>query len=96
MSEISSKTTVQRRSDLLANDVSESETVMLDITAGSYYGLRDVSKAIWDRLAAPVSVDELCEDLMAEFDVDRPTCERETIGFLNQLRERGLVVITGA
>lgn len=94
MTTISLNARVQRRDNLLANDVSESETVMLDITAGSYYGLRDVSKAIWDQLASPVTVEVLCERLMTQFEVDPETCQRETIAFLEQLRERGLVVVT--
>lgn len=92
MAAISTETTVHRRNDLLANEMSESETVMLDIDAGSYYGLRDVSKAIWDHLAAPMTVTTLCERLMSEFDVDADTCRRETLTFLQTMAARGLVV----
>lgn len=65
---------------------------MLDIAAGSYFGLRDVSKAIWDHLESPVTVEVLCERLMTEFDVDLETCRRDTIAFLAKLGERELIV----
>ncbi|WP_432557731.1 PqqD family peptide modification chaperone [Granulicoccus sp. GXG6511] len=94
MSDISLKTQVHRRADVLANDVSESETVMLDISGGSYYGLRDVGKAIWDHLATPMTVDRLCERLRGEFDVDVDTCHQETIAFLEKLQDRGLLVVS--
>jgi hypothetical protein len=92
MTSISADTVVQRRSDLLANDLSATETVMLDVAGGSYYGLRDVSKAIWDNLESPVTVDALCERLEKQFDVDPETCRRETTAFLEKLYERGLIV----
>ena len=94
MSEISPDTVVQRRGDLLANEVSPTETVMLDVVGGTYYGLKDVAKAIWDRLESPISVHELCETLASEFEVDPEICRRETIVFLETLEGRGLVVLS--
>jgi hypothetical protein len=85
--------TVRRREDLLANDLSDSETVMLDMSAGTYFGVRDVGKVIWDRLSSPMTLDGLCESLVLEFDVDEPTCRRETRAFLEQLDERGLLEV---
>jgi hypothetical protein len=85
---------VQRRGDLLANDLSETETVMLDVAGSSYYGLKDVGKVIWDQLESPMNLDELCERLLTQFGVDRDTCRRETAAFLETLYERGLIVVT--
>jgi hypothetical protein len=85
---------VQRRGDLLANDLSATETVMLDVPASSYYGLKDVGKAIWDHLESPMTVEALCERLLTEFDVDPETCRKETAAFLKTLFERGLIVVT--
>lgn len=92
MAAISADTVVQRRGDLLANDLSATETVMLDVAGGSYYGLKDVGKAIWDNLESPLTVDALCDRLVTEFDVDPETCRRETTVFLEKLHERGLIV----
>lgn len=85
---------LQRRHDLLANDLSESETVMLDIAGGNYYGLRDVGKAIWSHLQSSVTIDALCERLMEQFEVEPDVCRKETIAFLEKLHERGLIVVT--
>jgi hypothetical protein len=84
---------VQRRSHLLENELSESEAVMLDIESGTYFGLRDVAKAIWDRLEQPVSVSDLCLQLMAEFEVDPSTCRRDVDVFLSDLSAKGLLDI---
>lgn len=94
MTNFSSDTTVQRREDLLANDLSSSEIVMLDVAEGTYYGLKDVGKLIWSHLESPIKVDELCDRLMDEFDVDPDVCRRETVAFLESLDERGLVILS--
>jgi hypothetical protein len=87
----SDDTVVKRREDLLANNLSETEAVVLDVDAGSYFGLRSVGKAIWDHLEEPVTVGALCERLREQFDVDPETCLRETTAFLEVLHERGLI-----
>jgi hypothetical protein len=94
MTAISANALVQRRADLLANDLSASETVMLDVAGGSYYGFKDVGKAIWGQLEEPVTVSTICERLMTEFDVDDETCRTETTAFLEHLLERGLIMVT--
>lgn len=94
MTAISPDALVQRRGDLLANDLSTTETVMLDVTQGSYYGLKDVGKAIWDQLEEPIAVSVVCDRLGVQFDVDAETCRIETVAFLEHLLERGLIVVT--
>ena len=94
MTTIAADTIVQRRPDLLANELSESETVILDVDGGVYYGLKGVGKAIWDHIEAPVRVDALCERLSTLFEVDPETCRRETTAFLETLRDRGLIDAT--
>ena len=91
---ISDDTIVQRRADLLANDLSERETVILDVDGGFYYGLKDVGKAIWDHIESPVSVHALCERLSEQFDVDPETCRAETTAFLQRLHDRGIIDAT--
>lgn len=93
MSGFDAETLVHRRNDLLANDLSPTETVMLDVAGGSYYGLKDVGKAIWDHLETPVTVERLCEMLIDQFEVDADMCRRETTAFLEKLHERGLIIV---
>jgi hypothetical protein len=93
MSAIPSTAVVQRQSHLLANELSDSEAVMLDIESGTYFGLRDVAKAIWDRLEQPIRVEDLCSRLVAQFEVDPATCRREVDAFLLDLYTKGLLEV---
>jgi len=96
MSGISSVSLIRRRGRPLTNELSETETVMLDIEGGRYFGLRDVGKAIWEALEEPITVDAICADLMQRFEVDEDTCRREVGAFLKQLHEQDLIEVRDA
>jgi hypothetical protein len=93
---ISSDALVSRRSQPLTNDLSQTETVMLDIERGTYFGLQDVGKAIWEALEEPTTIDAICADLVEQFEVDVDTCRREVGSFLSQLQEHELVEVRDA
>lgn len=71
----------------------DKEMVMLDLELGQYFGLDDIAAVIWQRLAAPVRVVDLCAQLMEQYDVDEATCRVDTLAFLNDLHAAGLVEI---
>jgi predicted phage gp36 major capsid-like protein len=69
------------------------EIAMLDIESGSYYILDDVAAFVWERLAAPATLAELCGALQTRFDVTPAQCEADLRPFLQALHEKGLVRI---
>jgi hypothetical protein len=93
---ISSDALVSRRDHPLTNDLSDTETVMLDIERGTYFGLQDVGKAIWEALAMPTTIDAICADLTERYDVDVDTCRQEVRAFLDQLHEQDLIQVNNA
>ena len=94
MSELASlETVIARRADLMTSDLSETELVMLNIERGAYYGMADTAKAIWNHIDAPRSVSDVCARLRTQFAVDRETCERETLAFVNEMLKYDLVRI---
>lgn len=91
MNDISTNSIIVRRDTVIGNDLSETETVMLDIDRGTYFGVKDVGKAIWDQLTVPCTFDDVCTTLRQQYDVDDETCRREVADFISYLVERGLV-----
>jgi Coenzyme PQQ synthesis protein D (PqqD) len=90
MKEISSTSKICLCTDLQAMEVDDA-TVIANGRAGDCYGLELISRRIWQLLYRPTTVAELCEALLREYDVDRETCEREVLEFLNDSRVEGLV-----
>ena len=92
MSGLSQNSQVQRNPKLLANQM-DGEIVMMSIDNGEYYGLDEVGSRIWELMETPVTVHNLVEQLMNEFDVDYDDCLRDTQEFLEDLLEKDLVLV---
>lgn len=72
-----------------------SEKVMLNIENGKYYNLGEIGGDIWELIDKPILVDELINDIMAKYDVNKEKCEEEVISFLESMyKERLVRVIT--
>jgi hypothetical protein len=90
MKRITSTSKISLRPSLQAMDVDDA-TVIANGSGGDCYGLELISRRIWQLLDRPTMVAELCEALLREYDVDRETCEREVLEFLNDSNFEGLI-----
>ena len=69
----------------------DGEIVVLDTEASKYLAGNRTAGALWPRLVAGATRDELIEALVARFDVDAETASRDLDAFLRSLEERGLI-----
>ena len=84
------QTRIKRSDRPLTSSVAD-ELVMFDTEKGKYYGLNDIATEIWNILDEPVTVEELCEALTAEFEVSEEECREDLLTFLPKLLEKGLI-----
>ena len=71
------------------------EKVMLGLHTGKYYNLGKVGGRIWELLSEPIAVSRLIDELVQEYEIDRPACEREVAEFLQQLHREALIEACG-
>jgi len=90
MNEITLGATVVRSNDVLVSPVDD-ELVMMDLERGMYYALNATGADIWARLAQPVAVADLCDQLMQKYEVDRATCQADVLTVLNEMAANGLL-----
>lgn len=69
----------------------EDEFVMLDIDRGKYFSLNPVASRIWEILELSRGLDEICEKLREEYDVEEIKCRTETKNCLSEMVELGLL-----
>jgi hypothetical protein len=81
--------------DQVSVDV-EGEAVILSLADGVYYGLDPVGARVWSLLEQPRTVAELRDAVVAEWEVDAPTAERDLLALLGELADRGLVEVRPA
>lgn len=86
-----SSSSVVTRSDGFIEAEIDNEIVALNIETGTCYGLNRVGSRVWALIAAPSRVEDVCARLIAEYDVEPATCERQVLDLLEELRAEGLV-----
>ena len=69
----------------------QDELVMMDIDKGKYFSLNPVATRIWDLLEKPLSIDELCNLLMEEYDVEAGQCFSEVESLLAEMKKLGII-----
>jgi hypothetical protein len=89
---ISSKTIVIREEEPIAANV-DNEVVILSAKAEAYFGLGETGSAIWQMISSPRRVSDICEELVEQYDIDRETCDRDTVAFLITLLKDRLIRI---
>ncbi|MEP6491756.1 MAG: PqqD family peptide modification chaperone [bacterium] len=62
-------------------------------SAGNYYDLDEIGSDIWERLAEPVRVSDLCQALAAAYDGEPLQIERDVLALLDDLAQQQLIVI---
>jgi len=92
MSILANNSFIRRNPELVSSNL-DGETVMMSIENGEYFGLDPVGSRIWELLETPLTVANLVDILVDEFEVSREECEVDTIEFLNQLLDKQLLVV---
>jgi len=87
---ISLDSVVVQAENLISSEL-DGETILMGVTQAAYYGLDATSQRIWDLISQPRQVSEVCDQLVAEYDVDRTTCEQQVFNFLTELNKEGLI-----
>jgi len=83
---------IQRDPEVIFSEADQ-DLIMVSIATGSYYGLSDVAREIWDAIERPKKVSDLIDSLTASYDVDSSLCEEQTLSFLETLLDEGLVQV---
>jgi hypothetical protein len=91
--DIRPETVLVQSGDPVAVEVDQT-VVMIGIEQGKYYGLEGVGGRIWELVKEPRSVQDVCNALVQEYDVEPAACMDEIMEFLTALARERLVVVT--
>jgi Coenzyme PQQ synthesis protein D (PqqD) len=67
------------------------ESAILNLKNSVYYGLDPVGTRIWSLLQQPISVAELRDTILDEYDVEAARCETDLLDLLETMRDEGLI-----
>lgn len=91
MADITLDTVVSRGAEHVEAQMA-GQTVMMSIPRGKYFAVEGTGQRIWELMAEPVTVGEIVDRLVEEYDVDRDRCAGEVINFLGELLQNGLTL----
>ena len=69
----------------------EGELVLLDLESGIYFALDSVGARIWALISDGASLETVRDTMLAEFNVEAETLERDIRTLMNELERRKLV-----
>ena len=69
-------------------------TALLDLRTNQYFSLADVGTVIWQSLQTPRTLDEIVDDVLAVYEVDRADCVQDVDILLSELMGADLVEIS--
>ena len=81
------------RNDSIVDAQIDGEIVMMDINNGEYYGLDVIAARIWELMASPKIVSEICEILQQEYKVSEEKCQKDVLGFIDKMIAKGVITI---
>jgi hypothetical protein len=67
------------------------EEIILALKSGVYFGLNAVGAYIWKLIQEPKTVNDICDALLAEYNVELQRCEQDLIVLLRELAAHGLI-----
>lgn len=83
---------VQRNNDCVAAMVAD-ELVVLSVDLGRYFGLNPTAARVWELLEQPRTMEELCDSLAEEYEIQPDACRLEVTALLEDLQKEGLVTV---
>lgn len=75
--------------------VLDGEAVLLHLGSGTYFGMNEVATRAWEMIVAGTTFEILCDSLEREFEVGGDQLEADLREFVDALREKQLVTVTG-
>lgn len=86
-------TILQRNDRRFISSIVNDEVILMDIKTGIYIVLKTAANTIWDILVKPVTVSALIAQILAEYEVSEEDATTDTMDFLKQLLEQGMINI---
>jgi hypothetical protein len=86
-------TRFEQSSHVMARTVG-SETVLLNLKTGTYFGLDEVGTVVWSALAAGRSLAETCSEVARQFDAPTERIEEDVRRVVGELLRAELLVET--
>ncbi len=81
----------QRSTQVVQAEMAPGQAALLHLETGQYHALNEVGTRIWELLAEPCTLDQICALLCTEYAVDAERCATEVASYLRVLEGAHLI-----
>lgn len=71
----------------------DGETAIMNVSRGTYYILNGVGGQIWEIIKEPTPVQNVCDDILAQYDVEAEECTKQVLRYLDELLNEQLITV---
>lgn len=89
-----SKNVVIKQNKDTAYRVLDGEAVIVDLESSELYSLNPTATVIWETCEEEVTLEEVVDRVVEEFEVEREVAEEDCIEFVEEFSENGLLLVT--
>ena len=69
------------------------EVIILGLKSGSYFGLDGVGALIWSLIQKPISVQDIRDAILKNYDVEAERCEEDLMALLEEMAKAELIEV---
>ena len=69
------------------------DSVILNLKTGLYFGLNEVGAKVWEQIQSPTTFQEICDAVLAEYDVSADECNQDITELLEEMVKAQLVEV---
>lgn len=88
--ELTNQSKIQLPQEIIYSRIDD-EIVLLNTESGKYFKIDEIGSRLWGIIETPIVVKDLCKQLVSEYEVSIPQCERDVTPFLQGMLEEGLL-----
>lgn len=81
---------VIRSEDFITSTV-DNDLVMMSLEKGTYYGLDSIGSHVWEQIAEPITIHDLCQKLTDQFEVEVNQCQADVLAFLSEMQKENMI-----
>ena len=85
-------TIVVAKPDQVSADLGD-ETIILNGQSGRYYGLEGIGITVWKLIQNPISIQAICDGILADYDVEPERCLEDVSSLMTELIDEDMVKI---
>lgn len=85
---------IHRNDKNIAYRVIDDEAVIVNVNKSTFHTLNDLATFIWNSIDGKTTTKDIIRNVINEFQVNEAVAEKDTLEFINELKEKNLIIIS--